>query len=118
MKRTLRVVLFLFIGSLFIMGEVAAQNRAVTCQLGFAFEISRSKNWGYKEPVIVDVTPGSPAERAGLKLNDIILSVNKNGKFPITTFLTVVSKVANNLFSAKTSDLESAFISVDFPTLV
>ena len=46
------------------------------------------------------------------------VSVNKNGKFPITTLRTVVSKVANNLFSAKTSDLERAFINVDFPTLV
>ncbi len=81
MKRTLRALLFLFIGSLFIVGEVAAQSRAVTCQLGFAFEISGSKNWGYKEPVIVYVTPGSPAERAGLKLNDIILSVNKKGTY-------------------------------------
>ena len=46
------------------------------------------------------------------------VSVNKNGKFPITTLRTVVSSVAKSLFSAKTSDLESAFIKVDFPTLV
>ncbi len=90
MKRTLRIALLLFIGSLFMMGKAAAQKSAVTCQLGFAFEISENKNWGYKEPVIVDVTPGSPAERAGLKLNDIILSVNKNGTYQ-QSFETVVS---------------------------
>ncbi len=81
MKRMPRAALFLFIGSLFIVGRVVAQNHDVTCQLGFVFEISESKSWGYKEPVIVDVIPGSPAERAGLKLNDIILSVNKNGTY-------------------------------------
>lgn len=32
----------------------------------------------------------------------------------ITTFLTVVSKVAHNLFSAKMPDLLSTFITVDF----
>jgi hypothetical protein len=90
MKRTLGVALFLFIGNLFIVGKIAAQNHAVTCQLGFVFEISESKNWGYKEPVVVDVTPGSPAERAGLKLNDIILSVNKNGTYQ-KPYQTVVS---------------------------
>ena len=40
------------------------------------------------------------------------------GKFSITTFLTVVSKVANNLFSAKTSDLLNKFINVLLPTFV
>src|SRR5690606_33422249 len=46
------------------------------------------------------------------------VSVNKNGKFPMTTLRTVVSKVANNLFSANTSDLLKTFIRVDFPTFV
>ena len=36
----------------------------------------------------------------------------------MTIFLTVVSKVANNLSSAKTLDLLSKFIRVDFPTFV
>ncbi len=33
-------------------------------------------------------------------------------------FRTVVSNVAKSLFSAKTSDLLSKFINVDFPTFV
>lgn len=90
MKRVLWVALSLFIGNLFIVGKVVAQNQAVTCHLGFAFEISENKNWGYKEPVIVDITPGSPAEHAGLKLNDIILSVNKNGTYQ-KSYQTIVS---------------------------
>ncbi|NLI99611.1 MAG: PDZ domain-containing protein [Bacteroidales bacterium] len=86
MKRILNVCLFIFI----LVGSVIAQNDAVTCNLGFAFEISENRNWGYKEPVVVDITPGSPAERAGLKLNDIILSVNKNGTYQ-KTYQTVMS---------------------------
>ncbi len=46
------------------------------------------------------------------------VSVSKNGRFSITTLRTVVSSVANSLFSAKTSDLLSKFIMVDLPTLV
>ena len=46
------------------------------------------------------------------------VSVIKNGRFSMTIFLTVVSSVANNLSSAKTSDFEIKFISVDFPTFV
>ena len=41
------------------------------------------------------------------------VSVNKKGIFFMTTFLTVVSKVANNLFSAKTSLLLMTLIKVD-----
>ena len=36
----------------------------------------------------------------------------------MTSFLTVVSNVANNLSSAKTFVLHSKFINVDLPTLV
>ena len=46
------------------------------------------------------------------------VSDSKKGRLPMTTLRTVVSKVANSLFSASTSLLLSAFIKVDFPTLV
>ena len=46
------------------------------------------------------------------------VSLSRNGTFSMTTFLTVVSRVANSLFSAKTSLLASRFINVLLPTLV
>ena len=52
-----------------------------------------------------------------LRINPTV-SDNKNGKFSITTLRTVVSSVANNLFSANTSDLLNVFIIVLLPTLV
>lgn len=77
MKKNISALVLFFL----VLSNVFAQSGVETCNLGFAFEISEDKSWGYKEPVIVDITPGSPAERAGLKLNDIILSINGNGTY-------------------------------------
>ena len=87
MKQTLNVLSLVF---LFFTVGLNAQNSSVTCLPGFMFEISQDRSWGYKEPVVVDITPGSPAEMAGLKLNDIILSVNKNGTYQ-KSYQTVMS---------------------------
>ncbi len=86
MKQIIHVFLIvvLFTGNLF------AQKVTTTCSLGFTFEIGAEKSWGFKEPVVVGVTPGSPAERAGLKLNDIILSVNSNGTY-LQSYNTILS---------------------------
>lgn len=46
------------------------------------------------------------------------VSESRNGRLSIVTLRTVVSRVAKSLFSAKTSDLEMRFMSVDLPTLV
>lgn len=46
------------------------------------------------------------------------VSDSRNGRFSIITLRTVVSNVANSLFSANTSLLESSVIRVDLPTLV
>lgn len=45
------------------------------CDLGFNYEISKNPNWGINEPVVTYVKPGSPAQFAGLKINDIIMQV-------------------------------------------
>ncbi len=65
----------------FLVFQTNAQTQSSVCRAGFAFEISNNPNWGNGEPVIINITPGSPAERAGLKLNDIILEVNQSGTY-------------------------------------
>ena len=72
MKRHLYILLFSFS----ILNNVWAQDYNLVCGLGFVYEISSSRGWGFGEPVIIDITPHSPAERAGLQLNDIIHTVN------------------------------------------
>lgn len=81
--------LSLFFSVFIFAGSISAQNN-VSCNLGFVFELSQDKSWGFKEPVIVEVTPGSPAEKAGLKLNDIILSINGNGTYQ-KSYQTIMS---------------------------
>lgn len=73
-----------------LMSVIAvAQSYRTTCQLGFTFEISQNPNWGQYEPVVTSVTPGSPAEQAGLEVNDVILEINGNGTYlkPAETLL-------------------------------
>ena len=52
-----------------------------------------------------------------LRMNPTV-SASRNGRFSMTTLRTVVSSVANSLFSANTSLLARRFIVVDLPTLV
>ena len=56
----------------------------------------------------------STSSVGNLRINPTV-SDSKNGKFSIMTLRTVVSNVANNLFSAKTSLLLNKFIKVDLP---
>lgn len=86
MKRAYYILLM----TIFLTGSLVAQNGETTCSLGFTFEISDNKTWGYKEPVVTAITPGSPAERAGLQLKDIILSVNQKGTY-LKSYSTVRS---------------------------
>ncbi|MDR1720008.1 MAG: DUF4136 domain-containing protein [Dysgonamonadaceae bacterium] len=46
------------------------------CQLGFTFEMSQQAGWGQNKPVVIAIQPLSPADAAGLKVNDIIESIN------------------------------------------
>lgn len=75
-----RIVSFIVLSFIFFL-HINAQSASIICRAGFAFEISNNPNWGNGEPVIINITPGSPAEKAGLKLNDIILEVNGNGTY-------------------------------------
>lgn len=76
-----RIISVTFLSIFIFSGLLPAQNSDVTCTPGFTFEIGEDRSWGYKEPIIVDITPGSPAEKAGLSPNDIILSINGNGTY-------------------------------------
>lgn len=74
-----RLITYIVLSFTFL--QINAQSVPVICRAGFAFEISNNPNWGSGEPVVINITPGSPAERAGLKLNDIILEVNDKGTY-------------------------------------
>lgn len=69
------------ISVLFYISVLSAQDNESICNLGFKIEISKSQTWGYNEPVVTEVTPGTPAYIAGLRVNDIILEVNGNGTY-------------------------------------
>ena len=90
MKRIISFIILSF--SLF---QMSAQSVPVVCSVGFAFEISNNPNWGRGEPVIINITPGSPAEKAGIKLNDIILEVNNRGTY-LKPYNTIKSWMLDN----------------------
>ena len=71
MRRFLQVFIFSFLAV-----ALVAQDNQLVCKLGFSFQISKNDNWGFNEPVVTEVVPGSPAYESGLKVNDIILEVN------------------------------------------
>jgi hypothetical protein len=74
MKQFIQPVLLLCILAGGFAGKVEGQN-ATICRLGFTYDISASANWGKGKPIITDVFPYSPAEQAGLKVNDLIEAI-------------------------------------------
>lgn len=51
------------------------------CTAGFEYQISNNMNWGYGEPIVTKIIPGSAAEKAGLKENDIIMEVDSKATY-------------------------------------
>lgn len=76
---------------------VSAQNEAVSvCRHGFTFEISMQKNWGYNKPVVMTVTPNSPADANGIRVYDIIEEIDgKNTENQ--TIETILNWLQNSL---------------------
>ncbi|GHT77811.1 hypothetical protein AGMMS50262_19770 [Bacteroidia bacterium] len=58
------------------------------CTYGFIYELSQQKSYGYNEPVILSVMPGTSAAEAGLQPNDIIVQINGQ-----TTKDTIIDKI-------------------------
>jgi len=65
-------MLLLLIGCL----QYISAQEGVKCRSGFSYEISNSSQWGKNKPVIMKVYQNSPAEKAGIRQNDIILQIN------------------------------------------
>ncbi|MDR1160898.1 MAG: DUF4136 domain-containing protein, partial [Tannerellaceae bacterium] len=68
-------ILTIWLISATLTGTIQGQNPTL-CRTGFTCEISQSAHWGHAKPVITAIYPYSPAQTAGLKINDIIESIN------------------------------------------
>lgn len=73
---------------------VKPQGYVKNCYYGVTFEVSKNSNWGDGELVITSVEPYSPAEKTGIKVDDIIMEIN--GK---ATYLRDNQTIAEWLFS-------------------
>lgn len=88
-------ILFLITLYLIVSSNIIAQHYYdKNCYYGLTFEVSKNPNWGYGELVITEVEPNSPAEEAGIKVDDIIMEIN--GK---ATYLRDNQTIAEWLFS-------------------
>lgn len=101
MKR-IGVILF-FITSIILSTNAQYLNIAENsriCDFGLTFEISANPSWGYGEPVVKSVEPYSIADKAGLKVGDIIMEVNRTA-----TYLRNYQTIKNWLQDSKNPEL-------------
>ncbi|WP_165043094.1 PDZ domain-containing protein [Dysgonomonas sp. ZJ709] len=87
----LYILCLFFVASLLSLG---AQGYDKSCYYGITFVVSENPSWGYGELVITGVEPNSPAEKSGIKVDDIIMEIN--GK---ATYLRDNQTIANWLFN-------------------
>ena len=60
-------------------GSAQAQNsksKSQICRIGLEYQMSYNENWGANRPIILSIEPNSPAALAGLKVEDIVESIN------------------------------------------
>ncbi len=89
----MRKLFFITLLLAIFLPSINAQEYNKNCYFGFTFEVSENTNWGYGELVITGVEPNSPAEKAGIKVGDIIMEIN--GK---ATYLRDNQTIAKWLF--------------------
>lgn len=71
-----KIILFLaLLAAIHTTGNSQQKNETI-CRLGFDYDISQSRNWGYNQLVVTKIYPYSSAELAGLKKFDIIDTIN------------------------------------------
>lgn len=92
MNRILLIITFILIFPLYAKTQGYEKN----CYYGITFENSKNQNWGYGELVITGVEPNSPAEKSGIKINDIIMEINGQA-----TYLRDNQTIASWLFDDK-----------------
>ncbi len=106
-----KISLVLFFITTFIWG-INAQNQRTAydrfCDFGVTFEISSNPGWGYGEPVILAIQPYSPADKAGLKVGDVIMEVNG-----IATYLRNYQTISNWLSDTADQDIRLTVRNVD-----
>ena len=71
-----KLFLFLVLLTMIHTTGYSQQRNETVCRLGFDYDISQSRNWGYNQLVITKIYPYSSAELAGLKKFDIIDTIN------------------------------------------
>lgn len=70
-----RVILSILLLVAFLTGFAQSRNGYI-CRLGFTYDISQNNHWGENKPVVKSIIPYSPAEQAGIKLSDVIESID------------------------------------------
>lgn len=61
--------------------NIHSQGYDKSCYFGITFDVSNNQNWGFGELIITAVEPHSPAEKAGIKVDDIIMEINDKATF-------------------------------------
>lgn len=82
MRKSYILALSWVLALFFSLTETMAQNQI--CRIGFEYQMSYNENWGANRPVVLSVEPNSPAGYAGLKVGDIIETINGHSVLDIS----------------------------------
>lgn len=77
MNRIRKILLTALMGLIGWSASAQKMGEPITrCEVGFLYQISYQPNWGDSRAVVAEVFPGSPADEAGLRMGDIIETVD------------------------------------------